>query len=254
MTFQNAALAYAILRLLTHRFTDFDAYKLGIIDDTGRQLKKPTTDEEKAAWSILTRIAVRLKRVIQTSGSGHTLASIAAAYWLVKESYTSRTLPSSEVLLENFTELLESSEKYFPVEEMCIIEAYLREDIGAAPPGVPTNNTSEIAGEHEPVITPKRAKKYREFNVTPDLMSRFSRGKTKFSRWDSYINMEDLEEREIYEYAKSNPKSIIVLKNGDQIRGIRFSRHGSGNWHHIKRKPKGITEDVHVEFCNLNVL
>jgi hypothetical protein len=247
LNFQNAALAYIILKMLTTKFTDFDAYKLGIIDENGKQLKKPTTPVEEAAWTILTRIVVRVKRAVQKSGGAATLASLAATYWLVRECYNTKHLPTESIISENFLELVACSEKYLPVEEIIIVESFIPED-------APTNNTTGIAGEHSPVITPKRAKRYREFNVSPEVMSRFSNGKKKFRKWADYLDMTNEDEAELYNYARSNPRSIIVLKNGDSIRAIRFNRYGAGNWHKIKRTPAaGITEShraVIIQSCN----
>ena len=48
--------------------------------------------------------------------------------------------------------------------------------------------------------------------------------------------MSDDAESAIYNYARKNPKGVIILKNqkGD-TKAIRFNRNGGGSWRHIKR-------------------
>jgi len=249
-SFVDGVLAFRILQLLTTPFEEMDAYKLGLINDQGEQLKKPTTDAEKRAWTILTRVVVRVKRAVLRSSAG-SLASIAAAYWLVKECYDKRVIYGLSMMTEEYEILLENADEYIPVEEMVLIQSILGED-------APTNNTTAIPGEHEPVITQAAARKYREFNVTSSTFNKFSKGKQKFSRWSQYIDTTNEEENDMYDYAKKNPRGIIILKHGDQTRAIRFNRRGGGNWHKIRR-PTRITEStysenpIEIEICCVNL-
>lgn len=238
-SFVDGVLAFRILQLLTTPFEELDAYKLGLINDQGEQLKQPTTDAEKKAWTILTRVVVRVKRAVLHSSSAGSLASIAAAYWLVKECYDKRVVYGLNLMIEEYEILLENAEEYIPIEEMVLIQSILKED-------APANNTTGIPGEHEPVINQAAAKKYREFNVSPSTFNKFSKGKQKFTRWSQYIDTTNEEENAMYDYAKRNPRGIIILKHGDQTRAIRFNRRGGGNWHKIRR-PTRITESVYSD-------
>ena len=87
--FVDSIIAYRILRMLVTPFTETDAYRLGIIDANGKELKKMNqlnTVDEKDAYSILHRMIFRLKRIIEkVPVENKKLASFAAALALVKE-------------------------------------------------------------------------------------------------------------------------------------------------------------------------
>lgn len=228
--------AYKVLKYLTTPFTDFDAYKVGLIDHKGRQLKKPQTKEEKEAWDIGDRVIIRAKRVLERTGALGTAAGLYAAYWLVKECMDMRVLPSTETLMEDFNKLMAS--EFVPLEEMVLINGLLTEDVGVAAIGEPS----------EPVVTQKSVRKYKEFNVSDETYAKFTKGKRKFSRWSNYLNLEDETDAELYNYARKNHNAIIVLKNGDRAKAIRFNRRGGGNW--ARRQ---LSEHNEIECVTLNI-
>lgn len=80
---------YRFLRLLTTEWKDTDAFRLGIIDDNGKPLKKPSqlmTSDEKDAYTVFNRLVFNIKRLIETLPFGRTkTASFAAALYLIKE-------------------------------------------------------------------------------------------------------------------------------------------------------------------------
>jgi hypothetical protein len=79
---------YAIrfLRLLTTDWENTNAYKLGIVDENGKRLKKPQTSEEKSAYNTFHKLVFNIKRLINKVPFGKsTLASYAAALYLIKE-------------------------------------------------------------------------------------------------------------------------------------------------------------------------
>lgn len=81
------ALALRVLYLLVTPFNQSEAFKLGLIDNEGKPLKKAKTSSEQAAYTMLHRLVYRLKRVLGVLPFGRTnFASYVAAYQLVKES------------------------------------------------------------------------------------------------------------------------------------------------------------------------
>lgn len=80
---------YRILRRLTQPFTEWDAYKLGVIDAQGNILKKGDdrrTIAEKDSLTTFDVLMIKLKKLLGTVPGGKTrLASYAAALWLIKE-------------------------------------------------------------------------------------------------------------------------------------------------------------------------
>lgn len=83
-------LVYQFIKRLTTPFVDWPAYKLGIIDEKGNQLKKRknlTKIAERDAFGIFDLMILKLKRLLAKLPGGQTrLATYAAALWLVKES------------------------------------------------------------------------------------------------------------------------------------------------------------------------
>lgn len=87
--FVDSIIAYRILRMLTTPFNETDAYRLGIIDDKGKELKKMgslNSVDERDAYSILHRMVFRIKRIIEkVPVENKKLVSFAAALSLIKE-------------------------------------------------------------------------------------------------------------------------------------------------------------------------
>jgi hypothetical protein len=49
---------------LNKNFTDFEAYKLGIINEKGDKIKEPITEQEKAAYSPETKTILKVKKYL----------------------------------------------------------------------------------------------------------------------------------------------------------------------------------------------
>jgi hypothetical protein len=85
----NAYFTYKFLRLMTQDWEDTDAFKLGVIDQDGKALKKVrdlVSSEEKDSYSVFNRLAFNLKRLLNKLPFGKSkLASYGAALYLIKE-------------------------------------------------------------------------------------------------------------------------------------------------------------------------
>src|SRR5210317_2604600 len=83
-------ITYRVIRLLVTPWTSFDAYKLGIIDDNGKILRKYKTlkdTKEKKAYTLLHRFVFNLKRILGKVGLGSRLGTFAVALaLLIKEN------------------------------------------------------------------------------------------------------------------------------------------------------------------------
>lgn len=78
--------AFRFLKLLVTPWRDTEAFKIGVIDENGTRLKKPTTPEEKSAYTYFHRLVFNIKRLMEKVPFGKTrLASFAAALYLIKE-------------------------------------------------------------------------------------------------------------------------------------------------------------------------
>jgi hypothetical protein len=77
---------FRFLKLLVTPFEKTNAYKLGLIDDEGKKLRKADTTEEKSAYNAFHRIVFNIKKLIAKVPGGKTrIASYASALFLIKE-------------------------------------------------------------------------------------------------------------------------------------------------------------------------
>lgn len=55
-----------LLNELKKKFTEFECFKLGLIDEQGNKIKSPVTEQEKISFSPMTRTVLKLKRYLGT--------------------------------------------------------------------------------------------------------------------------------------------------------------------------------------------
>ena len=85
----DAFITFRFLKLLVTPFNKTEAYRLGIIDERGKVLRKYKSlerMEERQAYTILHRLVFNIKKLIEKVPGGKSrLASYAAALFLIKE-------------------------------------------------------------------------------------------------------------------------------------------------------------------------
>jgi hypothetical protein len=85
----DAWIVYKFLRTLTTPWDEMPAFRLGIIDATGKPLKKSEdlkTDEERSAYTVFNRLVFNLKRLIEKFPGGKSkIGTYAAALLLLRE-------------------------------------------------------------------------------------------------------------------------------------------------------------------------
>jgi len=52
------------------------------------------------------------------------------------------------------------------------------------------------------------------FQIPDSVHRNFRTGKNRYHRWDRYLDMSEDSCKKVYEYAKRNPKTSLILKNG----------------------------------------
>ena len=68
-------------------FNETKAFKLGLIDEKGKRLKKASSKDEKNAMTYFDRLIFNLKRVLaKVTGIESKFTTFAAALFLLKES------------------------------------------------------------------------------------------------------------------------------------------------------------------------
>jgi hypothetical protein len=82
-------LVYRVLRRLTTPFTEWEAFKLGIIDAKGNILKKRRDLDrvaERQAFTLFDLMILNMKKALAIIPGGQTrVATYAAALWLLRE-------------------------------------------------------------------------------------------------------------------------------------------------------------------------
>jgi len=152
--------AYRILSMMVTNFEDTAAYKLGIIDKNGKNLKRSSTlktTEEKDAYTYLNRLVFNMKKIINKIGGESKLKSLIAALWLVKEHYENKNR-SMSLMEEKYQYIMKLLDNNVVLTEEEIIVAKFIEEEGEG--GAPANNTTG-ASVNEPKITKRNIRQYQ---------------------------------------------------------------------------------------------
>lgn len=213
--------ALRFIFLLTRSWEELNAFKLGIIDKNGNQLKKLSqlrTSEEKDAYNRFHILVFKLKNLLEKIPLGKTtIARYATALHLIKEeigieldsrfsAYILKELAINiNELLNEPTQLLENT-KYIRAfgSQFILDEEYMREDVSTGGidlvDGPLKHNDSEIFGGS------------KVFSCSPDVFSKCRLGKTPFARYKTYVGEDEMGEM-IRQFGRKNPKKAIIIKN-----------------------------------------
>lgn len=107
---------FRFLKLLVTSFENTAAFKLGIIDEKGKRLKKPKTSEEKDAYTPFNRLVFNVKRLIPAGKVG----SYASALYLIKENGQLSDKSIEKIMEElglNSIEFMLEENKWFVCED-----------------------------------------------------------------------------------------------------------------------------------------
>ena len=91
----DIAYTFRFIRMMVMDWKDWDAYKLGIIDEKGKRNRnvKLDSDEKKSAYTPFIRLAANIKRLVaKLPGGGSKLGSFASALYLIKEKVGTKGL------------------------------------------------------------------------------------------------------------------------------------------------------------------
>lgn len=153
-------IAYRILKMLVTNFEDTEAFKLGIIDAKGKNIRKANTlqtSKERDAYTYLNRLVFNVKKIINRLPGGESkMKSLVAALWLVKEHYESGNR-STAMLQEKFDNIMKMLDNRVSlVEEEIIVKKFLDEE----GEGGIANVTGAGVSTDQPKIDKKAIKKY----------------------------------------------------------------------------------------------
>lgn len=175
-------LVYQFIKRLATPFTEWEAYKQGVIDADGNILKKKSerkTRSEIESFRIFDLMILKLKRLLaKVPGGSSRIASYAAALWLIREwnHFSDESLLNEEVsedeILESidifinrytyYTRLVENVNQKSDLDEIFSTRFFQE---------TPTVNVGSgaIAGlgvgpQGEPGLTPSQMKRYKRSN------------------------------------------------------------------------------------------
>lgn len=121
-------IAYRVLSMLVKPFVDTPAYKLGIIDQKGKNLIKPShfTDEaQREAYTFLHRLVFNMKKIINKLPGGESkLKSLIAAMFLIKEYYE-KNERSISMMEQKFNKLIDND--VILAEETILVEKFIKD-------------------------------------------------------------------------------------------------------------------------------
>lgn len=126
--------AYKFVKILSQPWTSTDAFKLGIINDKGKILKKRKnlkTGEEKAAYTIFHTLIWNLKKLLDKLPPGRTrIGSFVAALWMLKE-YTAPRVQDKNLIESTFIQYMLESGRIDPYEVLdhCFEQVIAEEEL-----------------------------------------------------------------------------------------------------------------------------
>ena len=179
--FVDSVIAFRILHMLVTPFENTEAFRLGIIDKTGKELKKMrelNTVEERDSYTLLHRLVYRMKRIInKVPIENKKLVSLAAAYALIREDLAAgkESINLEEKFLLKLDEdlTLELMEVNAALDKNKIFS--FKQFVSEEGEGAPANNAAATAGiaglDKNPPVSKKAQRKWTASN------SMFTRGK-----------------------------------------------------------------------------
>ena len=117
----DLAYTFRFIRMMAMDWKEWDAYKLGIIDENGKRLRdvKLDSDEKKSAYTPFIRLAANLKRLVSAvPGGGSKLGSFASALFLIKEKVGDKGIKSiCEEMNVEVLDFLNEKNEWFLLDE-----------------------------------------------------------------------------------------------------------------------------------------
>lgn len=151
---------FRFIRMLVMKWENWDAYKLGIIDENGKRIKSVKLDspEKKNAYTPFVRLGANIKRLLtKIPGGGTKLGSFAAALFLIKEKYQLTDDNLDDILKKldiDVLDFLNEDNQWFVLEDKSISPGMYR-----------IKDEKIINSTYEPMVLPKdQIKIYEDLN------------------------------------------------------------------------------------------
>lgn len=234
-TIGNIYFVYEFIKKLITPFDKTKAFELGIIDETGKVLKKRSslkTTEEREAYTLSDTLIFNLKKILGKIPGGKTrIASFAAALFLLKEEKELKFYTDLDYLENKFLKflnesieehdelnlLIEDYEKYYQIPDVLNEEglssgAGFIAGLGVQHPTLP--NQAEPPGPKNKKIMRRKFAGADVFVVDPDRYMKARFGKKKYAKYENYVGNDDIGQ-EIREYGLKNPDKPIIIQDSN---------------------------------------
>jgi hypothetical protein len=197
-------MVYQFIRRLATPFNEWEAFKLGIIDEKGNVLKKRkelNTIKEREAFGVFDVMILNIKKLLaKVPGGSSKLASYAAALYLIREwnHFSKESILTEDVSDESIKESLkEFSESYFYYIGLSEnVNKKVHED-GAAANAVGGGNIAGlgVGPQGEPGLTPRQMKSYKARNRKYSPMPKLKMNEEPTSVSDTIVDTDSPAEK-----------------------------------------------------------
>ena len=229
----NIYFVYQFLKKLVTPFNKTKAFELGIIDETGKILKRRRdleTSEEKDAYNLSDTLIWNIKKLMgKIPGGKSRIASYAAALWLIKEQQDGYKITEEELELQFFDqfEKMYNNDLVFDSATLKKFEDVLNEDSPTTAMGGGNLAVRGIPLLKKPPkgLVMKRFGGIDVFAIDPTYFQKSRLGKKKYTRYSGYVGEDEAGEY-IRAFARKYPKKPIIVM--DSSTGcMQYLRHGS---------------------------
>jgi hypothetical protein len=152
----NGFVIYKFLKYITTDFKKMPAYKLGIIDEKGKFLKKQkdlVTSEEKLASNIFFRLVINLRKILmKVPIVGSKLGRVASALFLVKEEMdkTDNSGKAGMLIEQMFVSFCEDNN--IPIKENILNENFANVDEPVIGDTIEDHEGNKIKITEKPIV------------------------------------------------------------------------------------------------------
>lgn len=208
----DTVILYQLIKKLSTPFSQWEAFKAGVIDEKGNVVISPNkrTSIQSRSLSKVDTFILNLKKILDPVIGQNRLANFAAALFLLKEEDL-----SEENLEERFKKFIETLD----ISEL----PQVKED-------APVNNMGggHVATYEKPLVKARPVDHFSGhpvFDVDGDTVWRSRFGKKPHDRYSKFIGDSD-HGKSIRNFARSNSKAIIV--RDPKTGAMTFLRHQKG--------------------------
>lgn len=229
----NIYFVYQFLKKLVTPFNKTKAFDLGIIDETGKILKRRRdleTSEEKDAYNLSDTLIWNVKKLMgKIPGGKSRIASYAAALWLIKEQQDGYKITEEELELQFFDqfEKMYNNDLEFDSATLKKFEDVLYEDSPTTAMGGGNIAVRGIPLLKKPPkgLVMKRFGGIDVFAIDPTYFQKSRLGKKKYTRYSGYVGEDEAGEY-IRAFARKYPKKPIIVMDS-QTGCMQYLRHGN---------------------------